>query len=110
MKRLLTLMGTGTVSFLILIAAVHLGMTRQEETAKLYLSQGLYDEAMQAYASSSFYGATLKGMVLLMGEFNAVVALIGFLFFGVGLYLKKGGRKAPLKQVKVTEEFNWNQK
>lgn len=110
MKRLLTFMGTGTLIFLILIAAVHLGVSRQEAMAKLYLSQGLYDEAMQAYASTSFYGSILKGTVLLMGEFNAIVALIGFLFFCAGLYFKKWQSKSPLKQVRVTEEFNWNQK
>lgn len=110
MKRYLTFMGTGTVIFLILIAMVHLGISRQETMAKLYLSQGLYDEAMQAYAGSSFYGSILKGMMLLMGEFNAIVALIGFLTFSAGLYFKKWQKISPLKQVKVTEEFNWNQK
>jgi hypothetical protein len=105
MKRLLTLMGIGTAAFLIVIASVKLGITQQEADAKLYLSQGLYDEAMQAYARSSLYGSILKGVLLLMGEFNATLSLFGFLFFGASLYLKKWQKKSPLKQVKITEEF-----
>ncbi len=105
MKRLLTLMGIGTAAFLIVIASVKLGITQQEADAKLYLSQGLYDEAMQAYARSSLYGSLLKGAVLLMGEFNAFLALFGILFFGTGLYLKKWQNKSAVKQVKITEEF-----
>lgn len=105
MKRLLTLMGIGTAAFLIVIASVKLGITQQEADAKLYLSQGLYDEAMQSYARSSLYGSILKGAWLLMGEFNAFLALFGFLFFGAGLYLKKWQNKSALKQVKITKEF-----
>ena len=109
MKRAFTSLIVSVSAFLLVFVSIHQSVAQHKVLAQNYLSEGLYDEAMQEYHQSTFHQELLKGLVHLFGEFNAFLAILGTLFILSGLLLKKPLTKRPVKKIKFTEEFNEHQ-
>ncbi len=74
------------------VASVRQTIAQHEEQAKFYISQGLYDEALQEYNHSFTNLDMLKSTIHLFGEFNAFLATVGLLLLGSGLLMRRRKR------------------
>jgi len=82
-------------------AAIHKAQAQQ------YLSEGLYDEAMQSYQHSFLRLGIFEKTVHLFGEFNAFLTTLGILLIFSGLLIKRKRQPLRIKQVRITRPFNW---
>lgn len=78
--------------FLMTVASVRQSIAQHEVQAKSYISQGLYDEALQEYNRSFTNLSMLKSTIHLFGEFNAFLATVGILFLASGLLIRRRKR------------------
>lgn len=84
---------------------VYQTVSAHETQAREYLSQGLYDEALQAYEASTLHSKVLKVFISLFGKFNSMLAFLGILFIATGILIRPSS--LPVKKIKITKEFNW---
>lgn len=78
--------------FLMTVASVRQTIAQHEVQAKFYISQGLYDEALQEYNRSFTNLSMLKSTIHLFGEFNAFLTTLGILFLASGLLIRRRKR------------------
>ena len=105
MKRYVTTMSLVLSTALLLMSVAFRTVSAHEVQAKEYISQGLYDEAIQEYEALSFHSKLLRNMVQLFGKFNSFLALTGIFFITTGLLIKTPN--AHVKKIKITKDFNW---
>jgi ABC-type multidrug transport system permease subunit len=104
MKRTVFTLSILFAVFVLLISSMRQSAAEQKQIARDYISQGLYDEAMQAYTQSQSHFSVLKATVRLFGEFNAFLAILGILFIITGLLIKKP-QAILVKRVKFNRDF-----
>src|SRR3989338_5276456 len=75
--------------FLMLLGSIHQSQAKQIEKAQSLENQGFYDEALQAYAQAKTHHLVFRSAMHLFGEFNAFLAVLGFLSIFCGIFLKK---------------------
>lgn len=109
MKRIFLIISVAVSISLILLASIQQSNAEYEAQAQKYLSEGLYDEAMQVYHHAHLHLGLLKTIVHHFGKFNAFLAILGTLFILTGIFLKKKSSSKRLPLVRVTQDFNWNQ-
>jgi len=78
--------------FLMTVASVRQTIAEHEAQAKVYISQGLYDEALQEYNRSFTNLHLLKSTIHLFGEFNAFLTTLGILLLSSGLLIRRRKR------------------
>ncbi|HBQ20368.1 MAG: hypothetical protein A2Z91_05360 [Deltaproteobacteria bacterium GWA2_38_16] len=106
MKRFLTIFGITIAVFLLSIGALRQSMAQHEKLAKAYVTEGLYDEALQEYHHFSTTTALFKSTIRLFGEFNAFLAIVGLFFIAGGFLIKKPLSKNHVNRIRITKNLN----
>lgn len=106
MKRFILAMVILSSIFLMLIVAIRQTTAYHQLKAQEYMTQGLYDEAMQEFAHTTSQVKILKASVQLFGKLNALLVGLSILFFLSHLILKKSIPKDHVQKIKITKDFH----